>query len=49
MRSLSELVPVEPRLDVTFKLMLGVKLGGAVTVEFAGGVMTPLIDELVVE
>lgn len=48
MRSRSELLPVEPKLEVLFTLILGVRLGGGV-VEFAGGVMTPLTDELVVE
>lgn len=49
MRSLSEFVPVEPRLLVTFKLTLGVRLGGAVTVELVGGTIERLIAELVVE
>lgn len=49
MRSRSEFEPVDPKLDMLFRLILGVRLGGAATVEFAGGVMTPLTDELVVE
>jgi hypothetical protein len=40
-RGWSELVPVEPRLDVIFMLELGVALGGAVTDELEDGVMEP--------
>jgi hypothetical protein len=46
-RGLSELVPVEPTLDVKFKLALGVTLGGAVVDEFTGGTTDPLMVELV--
>jgi hypothetical protein len=42
-RGWSELVPVEPRLEVTFKLALGVTLGGRVTEEFDDGVIDALI------
>jgi len=48
-RSLSEFVPVDPRLVVTFMLTLGVRLGGAVTVELVGGTTERLTAELVVE
>jgi hypothetical protein len=37
------LVPVEPRLEVMFKLALGVTLGGRVTEEFDDGVIDALI------
>jgi hypothetical protein len=46
-RGLSELVPVEPMLEVKFKLLLGVTLGGAVVDEFTGGTTDPLMVELV--
>jgi hypothetical protein len=46
-RGLSELVPVEPTLEVKFKLALGVTLGGAVVDEFTGGTTDPLMVELV--
>jgi hypothetical protein len=46
-RGWSELVPVEPKLDVTLMLALGVTLGGAVTDELEGGTMEPLTVELV--
>jgi hypothetical protein len=46
-RGWSELVPVEPKLNVMLTLALGVTLGGAVTDEFEGGTIDPLTDELV--
>lgn len=49
MRSRSELVPVDPRLVVMFKLTLGVKLAGGEVVEFTGGTPEPLTSELVIE
>jgi hypothetical protein len=42
-RGASELVPVDPKLDVTLKLALGVTLGGAVTEEFEEGVIDALM------
>jgi hypothetical protein len=46
-RGCSELVPVEPKLDVMFMLTLGVILGEAVTDAFEGGAIDPLTEELV--
>jgi cyanate lyase len=42
-RGWSELVPVEPKLEVMFTLALGVTLGGAVNEEFEDGVIDALI------
>jgi cyanate lyase len=42
-RGWSELVPVEPKLEVMFALALGVILGGAVTEEFEDAIIEALI------
>jgi hypothetical protein len=46
-RGLSELVHDEHRLDVTFRLLVGVTLGGAVVEKFDDGAIEPLTVELV--